>query len=394
MDLLLAPALAVIGGKVVSFCSDRCRQDYLDQGEQNGEADGSDSLSGPGAEARRHHSRGLMSWLKGRSSRVLFVVAAASVGVLGVVGYHLACVMRYRPAVTASWPAEAAPPKKQQKEPVAPAVVLSPTRRSASSRSKAPSRSMVLGRARAVAHELLHQDGYRLQIAAAEALMRCCRQDVGQAKEVLLEQASHGLWTRRRLAAEALARAGVALGKKVLVEDLTSPRRSVRLSAALSLARLGDRRALPVLRTFVGAKRYQLTCAEALVHLGSDKAKRILWRTVRSKSERRPDRIRAAAALAGAGDAEAARALAALVSTGAVGWPELLAMGRAGVAGTHERLVEALRFPALRLQAARILFARKMKADPRVLWSDLVAPDEEARATAAVAALWLGMEAR
>ncbi len=413
IDVLLAPSLAVVGGKVVSFCSDRCKQDFLDRSRgESGDGDDGPGTA-PGADSRETHGqgtarrgtpgqgtkgrrgRGLISWLRGRSSRELSIVAVASAAVLGVVGYHLACAMRYRPAVTASAPAEAAPPREK---PGAPALVQSTRHPVAVRGTTVPSPGDVLRRARSLAHELLHRDGYRLQIEAAEVLLRCCPQDAPGAGKVLMEQAVHGSWARRRLAAQALARLGIGRGREILVKDLTSPRRSVRLSAALSLARLGDKRAAPVLRSFVGARRYRLTCAEALLHLGSDKAKRILRRLVRLQSARRPDRIRAAAALAGTGDEQAARILDGLTGQGGIGWPGWLAMARAGLPGTRARLIEALRYPALRLAAARILVERKWTAGPKVwrkiLWKDLSGPDEESRATAAVAALWLGMEAR
>ncbi len=392
LDILLAPALAVVAGKVVCFCSDQCKKEYLERLDDGGDAGMVPPVDGRGGERigetdGQRPKSGLFSWLKNHSSRTLLVVSVGAAAVLGLLGYHLACVVRYRPTVKAG-PAEASLPRRRGDDKHK--VVTVGTKRSL----HRPTRREVFERAQSVAHELLHKEGYRLQVAAAEALMRCCSETSSLAEKVLFSKVQDPLWTRRRLAAEALARLGNPKGRQVLDKDLASPRRSIRLSAALSLARLGQKSSLPVLRSFVGAKRYQLTCAEALLHLGSARAQRILWRITKSESSPRVDRVRAAAALAGKGDQQAAAVLARLVAKGPLGWPEVLAMARAGLSTVDDRLRDALRYPALRVEASRILAVRKIGADPTVLWQDLQSRDEEAKATAAVAALWLGTEAR
>ncbi len=373
LDLLLAPALAVLDGRVVPFCSEACRTAYLE-----GESAGS---RGPEAEAKAPRRRGLLSRLFGSTHFLWASAVLLGMGSLGLLGYGLRSpdTGRGQHAVSVARAREPAGRGQAGKSGNGAAAVV----------QKAPKlRPSLWSRARSEAIRQLASPVFRDRVLAAEALVHCCQD--AKARKVLRNGVRDPFWSNRRLAAEVLGRLGDELGRKVLEEQLDSRRRPVRMAAALTLARLGSKAGLKVLRPYLSSRRYRVSCAEALLPTGYGRAPKVLWKVVDSKKAGGWERLRALAALASAGDGKAVARLRPVLRQADAPWPVVEALARQGLSEALDRLEKALAYPALRVEAARILGRKGIRPSLQALDRDLEARQAGIRATAAAAVLWLG----
>ncbi len=371
LDVFLAPVLAVLDGRVVPFCSEACRESYLQEAAEGRE------VPGEGKAPRR---RGILSRLFGSTHFLWASAVLLGMGSLGLVGYGLWSpdAGQGRHAVSVA----------RAREPAEGGQTREPRGEASAGRESPEVRPSLWSRARGEALRQLASPVFRDRVLAAEALVHCCRE--AKAKKVLIEGVRDPFWSNRRLAAEVLARLGDDLGRKVLEEQLDSRRRPVRMAAALTLARLGSRAGLKVLRPYLSTKRYRVTCAEALLPSGYGRAAKVLWKVVDSKKAGAWERLRALAALASAGDGKAAARLRPLLRKADVPWAVVAALARQGEPEAVERLEKALAYPALRVEAARILGRKGIWPRLQALDRDLEAQQAGIRATAAAAVLWLG----
>ena len=386
LDLLRAPAYAIVGDTVMAVCSEECRQAYLaeyaEEADHLGGGHGAGS-AGSGRGASRRDSSGLFAkishWWSGSKMSLLVVAALVlAAGVLAM-GYRFACLAKGGGAVSRIQPtAEASGPPLPPPEPVS----VRPKK------PKMPAMEVLRKQAQAILERFMAAGPTRHQILAAEVLACCCNEP--KAWKILRDACRDRFWPRRKAAAEALMRLGKKQGVEVLRDGLRSHRRSERWSAAFVLAHHGNRGGIKILHSLLGLKRYRLTTAEALVHVKDGRARRALVAIAQSPEARLTDRIRAAAALVAAGDQDVRGLLASLTKDGPPFWPSVMALVRSGDVQARAKMAEALKHTALRIEAARALVATGAKVDPSALWRDLSAPDDEAKVSAAAALLMGG----
>jgi hypothetical protein len=247
-------------------------------------------------------------------------------------------------------------------------------------------------RAQQILEQQLKHEGTRNRLVAAEALARCCHHK--QAWQTLLRCAADPLWTRRQLAAAALARLGNAHGFAVLKKGLRSPRRTVRWGAAFSLARLGDDSGAEVIRPLLKRARYRMTCAEALIKIGDAQARRVLMRMLNGADTPASYRLRAAVALGLAGDRSGKPLLELALRSQGVHLDAALALLELGDRRAVGVLVKALEHSASRLKAARALSRLGRQAGIGRLVERMHHPHHPGRVSAAAAVMLLTREAR
>jgi HEAT repeat protein len=244
-------------------------------------------------------------------------------------------------------------------------------------------------RARKVLKSCMDSSSERRALMAAEALARCC--SVNEAWEVLSRQSKAELWTRRHGAAAALARLGKREGIEVLKESLGSRRRSVRWAAAFALARLGDDSGARLIRPLLNRRRYRLTCAEALINVGDERARAVLEQILRSKREPRFNKLRAAVALGRAGREKGRDVLKRALDSKGVSVGAALVLAEHGDPAARRVLVEALDHSALRAEAAAGLARLGERSGLTKLVNEMESPGnaQRSRLSAAVAVMEL-----
>ena len=245
----------------------------------------------------------------------------------------------------------------------------------------------VRGRARQILQEYLDLQGSRHQLLAAEVLARC--EGSKAAWTVLHEAAEDTLWTRRQKAAAALVRLGHEAGKKVLIEDLASHRSAVRWGAAYALTRLGAQVGAESLKKLLYKRRYRLTAAEALMTTDDPDAKKLLVRMVESNDRSPSERLRAAAALALAGDRRGKRLLQEALRGESVHLDAAVALSQWGDERAVRALTDALEHTALRVKAAAVLKRMGREVDLTKLVTQMETPSEPGRVSAASAVMIL-----
>lgn len=158
----------------------------------------------------------------------------------------------------------------------------------------------------------------------------------------------------RRKAAVALARAGVSDGVDMLRAELRSVNPMTAVLAAIELGRLGDVRALPILKRFMDRSDTHMAACEAAVFLQFEPA-RIRLMQVMHQADRMGDRVRAALVLAQTGNREGKDVLHTAFEDGQFRFMAALGLATLGDTRAIPVLQLALEHIALRKEAAESL---------------------------------------
>ncbi len=171
----------------------------------------------------------------------------------------------------------------------------------------------------------------------------------------------------------ALARGADRRGTDGLVASLVSSSRDDKLDAARRLAMLGDKRAAAALAPYLDVAGQRLGAAESLAYLGDARAIQTLEQIRADAAASAADKAEAAVALGIAGKPDVAPALRALL-----GDPHFNAFAATALAELHDQaakpvLIKQLDVPALRVEAARGLRRLDPSYDATALLPKLVA---------------------
>jgi HEAT repeat protein len=171
----------------------------------------------------------------------------------------------------------------------------------------------------------------------------------------------------------ALARGADRRGTDGLVASLQSSSRDDKLDAARRLAMLGDKRAALPLLPYLDVAQQRLGAAESLAYLADPHAIQTLEQIRADSSASAADKAEAAVALGIAGKADVAPALRALLTDS-----HFNAFAAASLAELHDQaakpvLLRQLDVPALRVEAARALRRLDPDLDAGALLAKLVA---------------------
>ncbi len=384
VDTRLAPHVAVVGGRVLSFCSAACRggraatEPAVNRVDEVGEVGAPAEVVSttatvepaaapvvtepapmpvraltpqenrtPAASPTSGLGRSVRTALTWRPTMKQALVAAAITAAVVVVVVILASR------------SQAAAPPPVAMIPVSSPPVLAP-------RVEIPERGdearetitpeKLLAEAHHVLAEVSADPSPRLRLAALLALARV-RDPLALAElATALEQESSEI--RKLEIARALAQAGdahAAAATEVLVAGLRSNRRDVRLEAARSLALLGDARGADRLREALDVAQLRLGAAEHLALLGDAQGFATLKDALAGKGDAAKSneiRMRAAVALARAGDASGRELLGEMVADPRLDIGAEDALARLGDRSAVPALQRALGLSALRVQAA------------------------------------------
>jgi HEAT repeat protein len=171
----------------------------------------------------------------------------------------------------------------------------------------------------------------------------------------------------------ALARGADRRGTDGLVASLASSSRDDKLDAARRLAMLGDKRAAAALTPYLDVAGQRLGAAESLAYLADPRAIQTLEQISTDAAASAADKAEAAVALGIAGKSSAAPALRALLAD-----PHFNAFAATALAELHDPaakpvLTKQLDVPALRVEAARGLRRLDPSIDATALLPKLVA---------------------
>jgi HEAT repeat protein len=424
VDPIRAPAVRVIGGKVVAFCSATCADAGPKAAAKVKSGTGSASAAGTirprGApisvpppisdddepeittEPSRHDDDDddVEISIVERSSRhavvepepeleprrgrgrVLAFAAAIVVG-----GMAIAIVQAVSPSTPSSVGASTGK-SATGSQPQASGVVDPP----APAKPSAPTTDEIGASARAVLADLVRDTkSTRVRRVAAAALARTGeRAALDALGELLADETSE---ITRLDIGYALARGGDARGTEVLASYLDSSRRDVRADAGRMLVLLGNADGAKGLSSFLALSSHRLGAAEALSRIKDPRALEVLDAIRADENATPDDRKRATIALGRAGRADVAPELAAMLDDGRwnVGAAAALAELRDGRA--RAVLVKQLDVPSLRVGAAVALRRLDDQLDPApylpALTTALGADKDIARVAAAEAILVL-----
>ncbi len=289
----------------------------------------------------------------GRSAMIIALIA-----VLGAGGAFLA----YRYLIAARPAAERSPPPLEKSDPTPPPKPTPPP---------VVSSAAAVSQARDTLSKNLASDSPRVQRIAAAALARTG--DPRALAFLIAALAKETSDVSRLDLAYALARAGDKKGLDTLAAGLTSARRDVRAQAGRQLALLGDKRAVPVLGSYLDVSQLRLGAAEQLAFLADPAAIKALDQ-VRADPKATPDeKARATIALAIAGRSDVIPELQALLKDGRFNAFAASALALLHDASAKPVLVEQLAVPSLRVDAARALRRLEPGLDAAPYLSALIA---------------------
>jgi HEAT repeat protein len=237
---------------------------------------------------------------------------------------------------------------------------------------------------------LMKSPSVRVQRIAAMALSRLGKDEVPEAIDVLarlVEQEASELG--RIEIAYALARAGDPRGRQTLVAALKDERRDIRLDAARCLVQLGDDTGNTVLEHMLDLTTHRLGVAALLARRGNQEGLAALREVLADAESTNELTMRALVALGRAGDASVRDRLVEILEDGRyhVGAADALAAlsDRAAIPA----LVHQLGLPSLRVRAALGLRRLGETVPLDELGAALVQGNEAARVSAAEAILIL-----
>ncbi len=231
--------------------------------------------------------------------------------------------------------------------------------------------STAVDSARQILHGALGSTSSRVQRLAAAALARTgASEAVVPLIAALPKETSN---TARLDIYYALARGADRRGTDGLVASLASSSRDDKLDAARRLAMLGDKRAAAPLAPYLDVPQQRLGAAESLAYLADARAIQTLEAIRGDAHASLADKAQAAIALGIAGKPDVAPALRALLVDA-----HFNAFAAASLAELHDPaakpvLIRQLDVPALRVGAARALRRLEPDLDVRVLLPPLVA---------------------
>ena len=219
-----------------------------------------------------------------------------------------------------------------------------------------------LKQARDVLVKNLGSESPRVQRVAAAALAR-----TGDTQAIAYLNAALGKETSdvsKLDLAYALARAGDKKGLDTLNAGLSSARRDVRAQAGRQLALVKDRRAVPVLTSYLEVSQLRLGAAEQLAYVADPAAIKALDQ-IRADAKSTPDeKARATIALGIAGRSDVIPDLQALLKDARFNAFAASALAQLHDASAKPVLVEQLAVPSLRVEAARALRRLEPNLDP------------------------------
>ncbi len=237
---------------------------------------------------------------------------------------------------------------------------------------------------------LMKSPSVRVQRIAAMALSRLGTEEVPEAIDVLarlLEQEASELG--RIEIAYALARAGDPRGRQMLVARLKDERRDIRIDAGRCLVQLGDDAGNAVLEQMLDLSTHRLGVAALLARRGNQEGLAALRAVLADAETTNELTMRALVALGRAGDASVRDRLVEILEDGRyhVGAADALAAlnDRAAIPA----LVHQLGLPSLRVRAALGLRRLGETVSLDELGAALVQGNEAARVSAAEALLIL-----
>ncbi len=405
VDSVTTPAPAIMGSRVLSFCSLSCRDDFFKSGSR-AEAtppkiSGEEVDCGVAGKGSSISSEDLVPGEITRSQNEVpagrcFLSRPGMNGTVFAVGLLLSLLGFFGLAMTVRY---LVPDTWSNKQASAKTPETNRPRDDGSSGLPAYAETAeeepdAGETATRILEESLDSENLLLRIIAAETLLHYGESE--RARREILQAANDPLWTRRHEAAAALVRLGDPKGVEILERDIKSYRRNVRRSAVFALAALGwEPREI---RRFLFRMDSALPAAEMfalgrvrrkLVDGSDDRLKsevqRVLEKILNSRQSASWEKQRAAAALGMMGNPEGK----SFLKNNSMG--ESLPLGVAiAMAGTvhdmaEEALVQALKHSALRLEAAREMVRMGKRADTAELESEMTSSCESSRVTAAAA---------
>jgi HEAT repeat protein len=189
--------------------------------------------------------------------------------------------------------------------------------------------------------------------------------------------------------AYALARAGDANAPKILRRRLKHTLRDVRVDAARSLVQLGDDTGSDVLRQVLSLSGHRIGAAGLLARLGDQRGVAALRKELDSSASSDETRMRAAVALGRAGDASVRERLIAMLEDRRYHVGAADALASLGDQSAVPALVKQLALPSLRVRAAVALRRLGAPVDLEILGAALQNGSDPARVSAAEAILVL-----
>lgn len=243
--------------------------------------------------------------------------------------------------------------------------------------------------ARAIAQleELLQSPSLRVQRIAAMALARTQHEAALTALRAMVKDEASPLVVVQ--IAYALARAGDARGREVLLESLRSKQRDVKLDAARSLVQLGDDAGADQLKGMLSYKHYRLGAAELLARLGNPAGAEALREERADARASDENKLRATVALGMSGEASVKDELVAILEDGRYQVGAALALAALKDPAAVPSLTNQLDIDAFRVAAAVALRRLGTTVDLEPLAAALHAGNDVFRVTAAEAILVL-----
>ncbi len=242
-------------------------------------------------------------------------------------------------------------------------------------------------RAEAILRELMASPSSRLTRIAAMALARTGDSAAIEHLSGLREEDNNNLV--RIDAAYALARVGDERGKTLLLESLRHERRDVRVDAARRLVQLGADQGNKTLRRMLSLRTHRLGAAELLARRGNRDGIEVLLEVIEDKSSSDESRMRAQVALGRSGDTSVREQLVAILEDGRYMVGAADALAALGDSAAIAPLGQQLTIASLRVRAAVALRRLDAKVDLRSLADALDKSNDQARVSAAEAALVL-----
>ncbi|HEY4056496.1 MAG TPA: hypothetical protein VGM39_07795 [Kofleriaceae bacterium] len=294
----------------------------------------------------------------------LIVVAVVLLGAAAFVGYHILFD-------TSDKPGPPPPAHVQTTEVPKPKPPEPPPAK--------PDPSKGVDEAKAALTALMKSESPRVQRFAAIALART--KDAAAIELLATQLATEKIDAGKLELGYALARAGDARGKKVLVDMLASPRRDAKQEAGRRLALLGDTAGANVVASYLAVEQNRLGAAEILAYLKDDRGLKVLDAVRTDAKSSADDKARANIALGIAGRKDVVPDLQALLTDDRFKSQAATALASQGENTARDTLMQELPVVQLRVDAARSLRVLDPALDPSQYMPELLAGVHSAKDT-------------